>query len=732
MPPRRSAARSAPLGGAGLLLALLGCRSTGPAPETASRPTAEPMAEPHDDPTLPTNRLARETSPYLLQHQHNPVDWHPWGPAAFALARSLDRPVFLSVGYSACHWCHVMERESFEDRAVAELLNAHFVSIKVDREERPDVDELYMKAVTAMTGQGGWPMSVFLTPAGEPFFGGTYFPPEPRHGMPGFRQILLAISQRWKQDPAALIAQGQRLTDAIRAEAAVRLGGRLAEDVLERSREALRANFDPEWGGFGEAPKFPHSMDLRLCLRHLARRPDPGLERLLRLTLDRMASGGMYDQLAGGFHRYSTDQRWLIPHFEKMLYDNALLIPVYLEAARALSEPRYAALAAEIAAWVLAEMTTPEGGFASALDADVGESEGGYYAWTPEELDRVLGREGGRAAAELWDVSPHGNFEHGSSALWREQPDEQVAARLGWSLERLQAQIPLLRAKLLAARRERTPPARDDKIIAAWNGLMIGALARVHQQTGDGAALNAAQRAADFVLSRMRDGQGRLLTTWRLGRAQHLAGLQDHACLLQGLLELYESDFDPRWIREAEALAQQVEQRFRDSERGGYFDTPSDGETLLARLRTVLDGALPSGNAVLAGGLLRLSALSGRAEYATRTQGILDSLAELANKHPDAFSQLLLAEHERRAGLREVVLSGELADADTQALLAAVRQSPVNERVVVLADARSEGELVQGRRRAPGEPARAYVCRGGACQLPVESPGELLARLALH
>lgn len=717
-----------------LVLVLTGCRwasptQPNPSPD-AELPTAAPMAQTQRDPDRPTNRLAGETSPYLLQHQHNPVDWHPWGPEAFALARSLGRPVFLSVGYSACHWCHVMERESFEDREVAALLNAGFIAIKVDREERPDVDELYMKAVTAMTGQGGWPMSVFLTPDGEPFFGGTYFPPEPRHGMPGFRQILSAISQRWKQDPAALMAQGQRLTEAIRSEAAVKLGGSLADDVLERSREALRANFDPEWGGFGEAPKFPHSMDLRLCLRHLSRRADPDLERLLRLTLDRMARGGMYDQLAGGFHRYSTDQRWLIPHFEKMLYDNALLIPVYLEAARALGEPRYGDVAGEIAAWVLEEMSTPEGGYASALDADVGGQEGSYYAWTPEELDRALGREGGRVAAELWDVTPHGNFEHGSSALWREHSDEQVASRLGWSVERLRAEIPRLEAKLLAARRERTPPARDDKVIAAWNGLMIGAMARVHQHSGDGRALASAQRAAEFVLTHLRDGQGRLLTTWRLGRGQHLAGLQDHACLIQGLIELYESDFDPRWLAAAEGLAAAVEARFKDPERGGYFDTPADGEALLARLRTVLDGALPSGNAVLAGSLLRLAALTGRADYAERAQAILDSLAALANKHPDAFSQLLLAEHERRAGLREVVISGELGDADTEALLRAVRQSPCTERVVVLADARSSGELVEGRRRAPGQPARAYVCRRGACRLPVETPADLLAELA--
>jgi uncharacterized protein len=677
----------------------------------------------------PSNRLGQETSPYLLQHQHNPVDWYPWGAEAFARARAENRPIFLSVGYSACHWCHVMEAESFENEAIARLLNQRFIAIKVDREERPDVDDLYMKAVTAMTGQGGWPMSVFLTPGGEPFFGGTYFPPTPRQGMPGFGQILSAISERWKQDPAALVAQGQRLADGIRAEAALRLTGELQADVLERAQQSRLANFDRTWGGFGEAPKFPHAMDLRLALWQLERQSHGELEQLLRLTLDRMAAGGIYDQLAGGFHRYSTDERWLIPHFEKMLYDNALLIPVYLEAAQVLSEPLYAQVARECADWVLREMMLPEGGLASSLDADVGGAEGAYYAWTPEELDQVLGREQGRIAAELWDVRPEGNFEHGGSVLWLPDSAVAVAARLGISPARLAELKPSLRLKLRTAREQRLRPGRDDKVIAGWNGLMIGALARVHQQLGAQDCLRAAQGAADFLLSRMIDAQGRLQTTWRLGRAQHMAGLQDHAFLIQGLLDLFESDFDPRWLAAAQRLTAEVEARFSDRERGGYFDTPNDGETLLARLKTPLDGALPSGNAVMAQALLRLSALTGEQPLRAAAERTLNSMAELVNKYPDAFSQLLQAEFVRRAGLVEVVISGELGAADSEALLAAARSRCVPQRVLVLADRRASGPLVTGRQRQPGQAAQAFVCRDGTCRLPVSSPEALLAEL---
>jgi hypothetical protein len=729
-PAMRAHRRRSAAGCALLLAALLGCRSdahqgTGPKPITSP----PPMAQQTSPAPQHSNRLSQETSPYLLQHQHNPVDWYPWGPEALERARAENRPIFLSVGYSACHWCHVMEAESFEDPAIAKLLNERFIAIKVDREERPDVDELYMKAVTAMTGQGGWPMSVFLTPDGEPFFGGTYFPPTPRHGLPGFQQILAAISQRWAQDPAALRAQGQRLADGLRAEAALRLEGQLAGDVLERSLEERLKNFDRTWGGFGDAPKFPHPMDLRLCLWQWQLSRNPELEALLRLTLDRMAAGGIFDQLAGGFHRYSTDERWLIPHFEKMLTDNALLIPVYLEAAQMLCEPRYAQVALATAQWTLREMTTESGGLASSLDADVAGVEGAHYAWTPEELDRALGREQGRIAAELWDVRPEGNFEHGSSALWRPDPDERVAARLGISATRLGELIPVLQKKLLAERELRPRPGRDDKVIAAWNGLMIGALARIHQQLGNGDCLRAAQRAADFLLNNMFDSGGRLQTTWRLGRAQHMAGLLDHACVIQGLLELFASDFDPRWLSAAERLSAQVEQRFADSERGGYFDTPHDGEVLLARLKTALDGALPSGNAVMAQCLLRLGALTGQEHYRIAAERALCSLAELANRHPEAFSQLLQAELLRRRGLIEVVISGELEDPDTQALLATLRSRCLPQCVVVLADQRTSGPLVAGRQRRPGQPAQAYVCRAGTCQLPVSSPVNLLAEL---
>ncbi|HKX45698.1 MAG TPA: thioredoxin domain-containing protein, partial [Planctomycetota bacterium] len=399
-----------------------------------------PESAPHGG-ERPANRLAGETSPYLLQHARNPVDWHPWGPEALARARAEDRPIFLSIGYSACHWCHVMERESFEHEGIARLMNEHFVNVKVDREERPDLDDIYMSFVQRTTGHGGWPMSVFLTPELEPFYGGTYFPPAPRHGMPSFPQVLQAIAAKWKSDRATLVDQGARMAKSIAAEGAARTVGDLDPDVLDRSLADLVGSFDPEWGGFGGAPKFPHATDVRLLLRHHTRTGAELPLHAARTTLDRMAEGGIHDQLGGGFHRYSVDERWLVPHFEKMLYDNALLVPAYLEALLVTGDEAYARVARDTCEWALREMLTPEGGFASSQDADSEGEEGAFFVWTRAELDAALGRERGRRAAEWWGVTDEGNFEHGHSVLWRHEPEEAVAARLKVGVEALRAEI---------------------------------------------------------------------------------------------------------------------------------------------------------------------------------------------------------------------------------------------------------------------------------------------------
>ncbi len=686
-----------------------------------------------DRPDAPhRNRLAQETSPYLLQHASNPVDWFPWGPEALEKARREQKPIFLSIGYSACHWCHVMERESFEDARVAAQLAADFVSIKVDREERPDLDELYMRAVQALTGSGGWPMTVFLTPDLEPFFGGTYFPPYPVHGRPGFPQVLASIAAAWRERRGTLEQQGARLAEAIRREGALDGRGALGPEVLESSLAALEERFDPRWGGFGGAPKFPHAMDLRLLLRHARRSGRARPLDMALLSLERMASGGIHDQLGGGFHRYSTDPEWLIPHFEKMLYDNALLVPAYLEAFQFTGEARFAEVARDVLEWALREMRTPEGAFASAQDADSEGVEGKFFAWTPGELRAVLGERRGAWAAEWFGVTEAGTFEHGTSALWRPDSPETVARRLGVDVAELELAMAQARGELLAARARRVPPATDDKLLTAWNGLLISALATAAGVLEEPRYLAAAQGAASFLLSALRRADGRLLATYRAGRAQHLGGLDDHAFLIAALLDLYEADFDGRWLAEALALEATLAERFEDPERGGYFTTGTDHEALLARLKNPHDGALPSGNAVMALNLLRLAALTGRGPLERRARRTLDAFGALARRHPAAFGQLLMAVDYLASGPVEIVLAGEPGSAELDGLLRTVRRPFLPHKVVALAHAKADPSaipLLEGRASEPGR-ARAFVCRNYACRQPIDSPGELERELA--
>ncbi|MBI5362777.1 MAG: thioredoxin domain-containing protein [Planctomycetes bacterium] len=686
----------------------------------------------HDAPSAPrANRLANETSPYLLQHAHNPVDWHPWGPEALERARRDSKPIFLSVGYSACHWCHVMERESFEDASIAALMNEHFVNVKVDREERPDVDEIYMKAVQAMTGSGGWPMSVFLTPELEPFYGGTYFPPRGAYGRPGFADVLASLARAWREDRERVVQLGQRMRERIAAEGRVDTGGAIDPGVLDASQAALEESFDPVWGGFGNAPKFPHATDLRALLRHARRTGSETARHAALHTLDRMARGGLQDQLGGGFHRYSVDEQWRVPHFEKMLYDNALLVPAYLEAFLFAKDERFARTARATCEWMLREMRTPEGGFASSQDADSEGEEGRFFVWTAEELRSVLGPKLGAWACDGFGVTDEGHFEHGKSVLWRDATLDEAAKRAGVAPAEFERAMEDARARLLAARSKRVAPGTDDKVLAAWNGMAISALAQAHQVLDEPRYLDAARGAARYVLASMRQPDGRLFATARGGRAHLNAYLDDYAFVIQGLIDLYESDFDPCWLRDALELERIVAERFEDAEHGGFFTTGHDHEALIARLKSPHDGALPAGNAVQALNLLRLAELTGRVELAERAARTLRAFAGLTHRYPAAFSQLVLALDFLATQPREVVLSGALEARDTQLLLRAVRTTFEPARVVALADERSDAELTPlVRDRGAQGPARAFVCRDYACQRPTDDPAVLRQQLA--
>jgi uncharacterized protein YyaL (SSP411 family) len=675
-----------------------------------------------------TNRLIHETSPYLLQHAHNPVDWYAWGDEAIEAARAQDKPIFLSVGYSACHWCHVMERECFENDSIAALMNSLYINIKVDREERPDIDEIYMKAVTALTGQGGWPMSVFLTPELEPFFGATYLPPVRAYGRPSFPDVLTSLSNAYRTQRGDVAQQAQQLTAAIQAETKLDSRGELDAQVFETSIERFRQSFDATWGGFGPAPKFPHAGDLRLCLRHYQQSGATDLLEMALFTLDRMARGGMFDQLAGGFHRYSTDREWRVPHFEKMLYDNAQLTSAYLEAFLLTRDERHARVVRACCDWALSEMQTASGGFASAQDADSEGEEGRFFVWTLRELESVLGAELAQPVAAFYGVTEAGNFEHGKNVLWIPEPAAQVAERLGLSEAQLEAAVERARPLLIAARERRVRPDTDDKLLTSWNGLMAGALAQAYQVLDEPRYLHAAERCMDFVLGSMRQPDGRLFATYRLGRARHNAGLDDYAFAIGALIDLYEASFEPRWLREALALSQLVEQQFTDSESGGYFTTGVDHERLIARLPSVHDGALPSGLGVHALNLLRLAAISGQQPLARRAEAALQAQAGLCQRYPHAFAQLLIALDFRLAPARQVVIAGAPEDPIAAEFLRRVRSSPRLQRVVVRATSDTDIGLIPLAADKPAGPrgARAYVCLDFVCKAPVDEPEQLV------
>jgi uncharacterized protein YyaL (SSP411 family)/aryl-alcohol dehydrogenase-like predicted oxidoreductase len=677
-----------------------------------------------------TNRLAGSTSPYLLQHAHNPVDWHPWGEEALARARAEDKPILLSIGYSACHWCHVMERESFENEKIAALMNEHFVPVKVDREERPDLDDIYMAATLAMNqGHGGWPMTVFLTPDQEPFFAGTYFPPEDKHGRPGFRTLLIRIADLWQKDKASLRDQGAELARYLRESSRPAPGTSVGLQELKTALAQYRADFDPRWGGFGRAPKFPPSVGLMLLLRCHLRFGDADALAMVRKTLDAMARGGMYDHVAGGFSRYSVDERWLVPHFEKMLYDNALLARAYLEGFQATGDPFHQRIATEVLDYVLREMTSEEGGFYSATDADSEGEEGKFFVWTPEEIrDAVGDDEDARRFCAYYDITEDGNFE-GKSIPNTPSPLAEVAARLAIAPADLEASLARARPLVYRARLLRVPPGLDDKVLTAWNGLMISALAEGHRVLGDPRYLTAAVRAADFLLKTLRAPDGRLLRTYRAGTAHLAAYLEDYAYLADALIDLHEAGGPARFVRSAEALAERMRADFAD-QAGGFFSTARDHEPLIVRHREGHDGATPAANAVAARALARLSYHLDRTDLRAEAVKAIRAYGRAIARQPRAFPMTLVVVDLLLDGPIELAFVGRAPE--TAALRAEVGRRFLPNRIVGHHDPLAGNEdalpLVAGKTPVSGR-AALYVCRDFACQRPVVDPGDIDAAL---
>ena len=690
-----------------------------------------------------TNHLVHATSPYLLQHAHNPVDWYPWGAEALAKARREDKPIFLSIGYSACHWCHVMERESFEDERIAALLNAHFVSIKVDREERPDLDEIYMHATMLFNrGQGGWPMTVFLTADQKPFFAGTYYPPDARYGRPGFKQLLEGVVTAWREKRASVLDNAESLSQAV--ERYVQLVP--SDDGVPRSTVAQVADrlaelFDPQRGGLasGGSNKFPPSMAMHLMLRessHARRagRPKPDLLRQVTRTLERMAAGGIYDQLGGGIARYSTDPDWLVPHFEKMLYDQALVSGVYLDAYLLTGRRDLAAVAEDIFQFVIKNWQAPEGGFYSSLDADSEGQEGKYYVWSREEILRVLGDQDGAWFCDYFNVTDAGNWE-GHNILHVTDGLDVVAKRHNLPPAEMKTRLDQARRKMLAARGARVPPGLDDKILTSWNGLMIASLARGGRLFAGNGYTAAATKAARFILTGM-SREGRLLRTSRAGKAHIPAYLDDYAFFIEALLNLYETTFEPRWLDEAARLADVMIARFWDDRQGAFFYTADDAEDLMVRTKDARDGAVPSGNSVALLDLLRLALVYDRQDLCEKADRLIRAFAGSVAQSPFGYERFLQAIDFKYGRPREIVVAGPAAAADTRALLEVIRHRFDPNRVVLQLDP-TAGDAAAWSERIPllrektpiAGKATVYVCRNATCKRPVTTPAELAALL---
>jgi uncharacterized protein YyaL (SSP411 family) len=674
-----------------------------------------------------TNRLVHETSPYLLQHAHNPVDWYPWGEEAFQKARSENKPILLSIGYSACHWCHVMERESFENEKIAALMNDLFVNIKVDREERPDLDEVYMNAVQMLTGRGGWPMTMFLTPEGKPFYGGTYFPPEDRSGVPGFPRILAGVANAYREKPQDVEKSVEQILTALqRMSSSTEAQQPFSPDIIGRSAEQLSRAYDSDHGGLGNAPKFPNAGVYELFLRHYYRSKDQRFLEMVTHTLRKMAEGGIYDHLGGGFHRYSVDEKWLVPHFEKMLYDNAQLVRVYAQVYCATKDPLFKRVVEETMDYLLREMLDQEGGFYSTQDADSEGEEGKFFVWTPREITEVLGEEASEIFCRIYDVSEHGNFE-GKNILHPILTLEQASKLFRRDPKDIEALITNAKQALFREREKRIKPFRDEKVITSWNGLMLSGLAEAIRISPRPAYLEAANRTLQFIFTKLFQ-EGRLLHTYKEGKAKLLAYLDDYAFLAVGLLDLYETTFETSALGRAIELAETMLDEFWDENDGGFFYTGKSHEQLISRTKPVFDGSIPSGNAMATQLLLRLHHFTGKDNYLKSAESVLRAHHNAMESQPFGFAHLLCALDYYLEKPKEIVLVGDREDPNTAELVTQIHSLYLPNRTLQVIGPEKSLEavspLLKGKTQIKGRPT-VYVCHNYTCSAPVTDWQEL-------
>ena len=678
------------------------------------------------------NALVHEKSPYLLQHAENPVDWYPWGEKAFEKAEKEDKPIFLSIGYATCHWCHVMAHESFEDREVSRILNEHFVSVKVDREERPDVDKIYMSVCQALTGRGGWPLSVFLTPGGHPFVAGTYFPKTSRMGLTGFVDLLEKIAELWSEDRDRLLRTGDQITDHIQKFSRAGPSAKILDiESIQKAGEQLTRSFDSRWGGFGGAPKFPTPHQLTFLLRRHMRSGEAFDLKMVEKTLLSMRRGGIFDQIGYGFHRYSVDEEWFAPHFEKMLYDQALLAMAYTEAYQVTGKAFYAGVAREVFTYVLRDMTAPEGAFYSAEDADSEGREGLFYLWTPQQIREILGDEQAGLFCGFYDIREGGNFEEGRSIPHIAEPVSSFAKQRKINERELESILEEARGRLFLEREKRIHPLKDDKILTSWNGLMIAALFKGYRALGETAYLKAAQKALSFILDTLQVEQGRLMCRYREGEVAHPGYLDDYAFMVWALVEAYETAFDPDDLEQAIALTRAMIEQFWDLENGGFFFTGTENETLITRIKDVQDGAMPSGNSVAALNMLRLGRLTGDADLEQKADAVFRAFAGQAAEYPMAHTQLLQALDFMTGEPREVVIAGDPSEDTAKAIVRLIHRNFMPHQVVLVVAGEEQrarlsalAPFVRGMIPLEGK-TTAYVCRQYACQAPVTDPEEM-------
>jgi uncharacterized protein YyaL (SSP411 family) len=677
-----------------------------------------------------TNGLIHETSPYLLQHAHNPVDWYPWGDKAFDKAQKEGKPVFLSIGYSTCHWCHVMERESFEDEQIAKIMNEHFVSVKVDREQRPDIDEIYMNAVVMMTGSGGWPLSIFLTPESKPFFGGTYFPPRDNFGRPGFGRVLLSVYEAWKNRRQELVGSASKMGELLQSQINPTDKSNLSAEILDDAFTNFRNSFDPVNGGFGNAPKFPQTVNLSLLLGYWHRTADNQALEMVEKTLDAMAAGGIYDHIGGGFHRYSTDARWLVPHFEKMLYDQALLGKVYLQAFQITKKERYAQIAREVFDYVLRDMTDPAGGFYSAEDADSEDKEGTFYLWDPKQTASVLGEEQARLFDAYYGVTNEGNFEEGKTILSITTSIQQLHERLHKDQAAIENILTAARARVFQEREKRIRPHRDEKIITAWNGLMISSLAYGGAVLDEEKYIKAAGRSAEFILNTLYQN-GRLMRYYRDGQVVEKAFLDDYAFIAMALLDLYKATFDTKWLTKAKSLTDRMIELFADRDGGGFFLTGKDSEKLIARTKPSSDSVIPSGNSVAALILLKLGRLTMDQRFTKLGGIVLETFSQQLERSPAYSSAMLTALDFQLGPTQEIIIAGNADESDVKQMLKLIHGTFLPNAIVLLHEPdRADSALydivpfIKNQVAIEGK-ATAYVCENYVCKEPVINIAEL-------